>query len=124
MWPSSLDPADITLLELYPIVLSLNLWGEKIRNRNIEFHTDNMALVSIINSTSSSKETIMILVRILVSTMLRFNFTFRAVHIPGVHNDLADALSRLQVGRTLHPGACPIPAHIPPHLKPETLLQA
>ena len=126
VWPSNVDRTDITILELYPIVLSVNLWGDKIRNRNIEFHTDNMALVSIINSTSSSKENIMALVRILVSTMLRFNFTFRAVHIPGVHNDLADALSRLQIGRfrALHPGACRIPAHIPPHLKPETLLQA
>ena len=125
VWPSNIKGMEITLLELYPIVLAVNLWGEHIRNRMIEFHTDNMALVSIINSTSSSKENIMALVRTLVATMLKFNFSFRAFHIPGAQNDVADSLSRFQIGRfhTLHPEAYSMPTHIPSHLKPEVLLR-
>ena len=125
VWPSNIKGMEITLPELYPIVLAVNLWGEHIRNRMIEFHTDNMALVSIINSTSSSKENIMALVRTLVATMLKFNFSFHAFHIPGAQNDVADSLSRFQIGRfhTLHPEAYSMPTHIPSHLKPEVLLR-
>ena len=119
-WPAEWEGYDITFLELYPIVLSAHLWGTLLSNRTIEFHTDNMALVSIINTTSSKKPHIMALVRSLVSSMLKFNFVFYAIHIPGVLNVRADALSRQQIGRFWkeHPSANVRPTTIPPHLRP------
>ena len=119
-WPAEWEGYDITFLELYPIVLSAHLWGTLLSNRTIEFHTDNMALVSIINNTSSKKPHIMALVRSLVSSMLKFNFVFYAIHIPGVLNVRADALSRQQIGRFWkeHPSANIRPTTIPPHLRP------
>ena len=119
-WPAEWEGYDITFLELYPIVLSAHLWGTLLSNRTIEFHTDNMALVSIINNTSSKKPHIMALVRSLVSSMLKFNFVFYAIHIPGVLNVRADALSRQQIGRFWkeHPSANVRPTTIPPHLRP------
>ena len=72
--------------------------GGRFSNQTIEFHTDNLALVSIINKCSSRKPHITSLVRALVKSMLRFNFVCYAIHIPGVQNALADALSCDQIG--------------------------
>ena len=37
------------------------------------------------------------LVRFLVLISMKHNFLVRARHVPGVHNEIADALSRFQV---------------------------
>ena len=42
---------------------------------------------------------IMQLVRAMVMQCLKFNIIFKAVHIPGINNNIADALSRFQMGR-------------------------
>ena len=119
-WPEEWKGYDITFLELYPIVLSSIIWGHRFQNQTIEFHTDNLGLISVINKCSSPKPHIMCLVRGLVLAMLRFNFVFYAIHVPGVQNVLADALSREQIGRfrSLHPRAERDPVFIPDQLKP------
>ena len=43
---------NIAILEFYPIVLSLYLWGREMRNRCILFFTNNDALVHVINKQS------------------------------------------------------------------------
>ena len=70
-----------------------------MRNQRITFFTDNAALVDIINKATSRDVTVMIFVRRLVLACLKFNILFRARHVPGVKNVLADALSRLQVSK-------------------------
>lgn len=60
-------------------------------------HTDNMALVHIINNTNSRDSKIMTLIRKLVVKCMRFNILLEAEHVPGYQNILADKLSRLQV---------------------------
>ena len=119
-WPDEWLHFDISFLELYPIVLTAYLWGHQLSNRTVEVHTDNIALISILNNSSSSKPHIMSLVRALVATMLKFNFIFRALHIPGMENEEAYALSRQQIGRFKHlqPDANPFPVTIPQHLRP------
>ena len=49
------------------------------------------------------------LLRLLLSAAARFNFAFTALHLPGVHNSIADALSRFrwQEFRRLVPEAQP-----------------
>ena len=58
------------------------------------------------------------LIRHLLSAAARFNFTFTSQHIPGVHNNIADALSRFdwQEFRRLAPMALPHPVPIAPQL--------
>ena len=115
-WSKEWHGLNITLLELYPIVLAVKLWANHFSNQCIEFHTDNQALVAIINAQSSPQPTIMFLVRDLVLQCLYHNIQFRAVHVPGKENILADLLSRLQVRdfkqRALHADACP--TEVPP----------
>ena len=98
-WPDDWKNFNITILEFYPIVLSVLLFGDAMRNQRITFFTDNAALVDIINKATSRDATVMVFVRRLVLACLSFNILFRARHVPGVKNVLADSLSRLQVSR-------------------------
>ena len=66
-------------------------------NKRLLFLTDNMALVHIINQCTSRDPKIMRLVRQLMVKAMQCNTLFRARHLPGKRNVLADALSRLQV---------------------------
>lgn len=120
-WPKEWLGRNIAVLEFYPIVLSLMLWGDHIRDRCIIFFTDNEALVHVINKATCRDTYLMILVRKLVLVCLRHNILFKAKHISGFKNTLADALSRLQIARfkKLAPAYMdPIPTAIPSHLLP------
>ena len=120
-WPDSWCHLNIAFLELYPIVLSLHLWGHDMQNQRIIFFTDNEALVHVINKQSCRDKNLMFLVRRLVLVCLENNICFKAKHIAGVHNILADALSRLklQTFKQLAPAYMnPHPTEIPLHLQP------
>ncbi|KAK3101834.1 hypothetical protein FSP39_006695 [Pinctada imbricata] len=95
-WFGSMSNLQIAVKELFPIVLSLEIWGNCLCNRKVLFMSDNMAVVQIINKQSSKDKTLMRLVRRLVLTCLRNNIFFKAKHIPGKSNIIADRLSRFQ----------------------------
>ena len=120
-WPSSWRHRNIALLEFYPIVLSLYLWGKDMTNQRILFFTDDEALVHVINKQSCKDKDLMVFVRKLVLVCLCNNIVFKATHIPGLCNTLADALSRLQLQtfKQLAPAYMhPCPTEIPLHLQP------
>ena len=73
------------------------------RDRCITFFTDNEALVHVINTSTCRNTSLMIFVRTckLVLVCLKHNILFKAKHVSGFKNTLADALSRLQ-DRTFH----------------------
>ena len=121
-WPDSWKSFDIAALEFYPIVLSVIIWGPLMRNQRITFFTDNEALVHITNKNSCRDKFLMSFVRRLVLVCLQNNILFRARHVPGIKNDLADSLSRLQLQRfrrlaPTHMQPSPVP--IPTALQPE-----
>ena len=125
-WPASWSTQHITLLELYPIVASLHAWAHTLRNKRILFFTDNLALVHIINQTSSRDPKIMVLLRRLVIIAMQFNIHFRSKWLPGCTNVLPDLLSRLQVQhfRDLAPWAEPHPTVLSPDISPMTFCLA
>ena len=94
-WPVSWCHLDIAILELYPIVLSLHLWVHNMQNQRILFFTDNEALAHVIDMQSCRGKNLMFLVRRLVLVCLEKKK--KTKHIAGVHNILADALSRLKL---------------------------
>ena len=55
---------------------------------------------------------------VLLSAAARFNFTFTSQHTPGIHNNIADALSHFhwQDFRRLAPWAQPYPVPVPHQL--------
>ena len=71
--------------------------GPGMQNQKILFFTDNEALIHIINKQSCRDKNLIFLVRRLVLVCLERNICFKAKHIPGVHNVLAYALSRLKL---------------------------
>ena len=114
-WPESWLGYNITVLELYPIVAAVAVWGHMWKNRSVRFYSDNEAVVNIINKQTSKEHHVMTLLRKLVLTCLTYNVKFTAEHVPGVNNNLADKLSRLQVEdfRRLAPWATEQPVELP-----------
>ena len=114
-FPPHWESTNIAIKELLPIVLAVRKWGTILSNKRILFFTDNEAIVSIINKQSSKEPTIMSLIRALVTSTLLDNIQFRAKHIPGRHNIIADFLSRCQVkkAQAVAPWLDPSPVQFP-----------
>ena len=112
---------NILLLELFPIVIALYLFGNELSGKCIVLHTDNKALVHVLNNQSSKCTQTMNLVR----KLLLMNINIRAEHIPGCKNITADCLSRLKVedARRATPGLNKNPLAIPHKLQPCYLLR-
>lgn len=123
-FPLAWQENNITVLELYPIVLALSIWKDWLSNKKLRIHTDNQDLVHVINKKSSREKSIMPLIRKLVLTTLKNNTLVHAVHIPGASNCLADALSRLQLEKfkRLAPHMEDQPSVVPNHLLPQAIV--
>ena len=117
-WPPEMKELHITVKELFPIVLAVEIWGHILSNHKVLFFTDNMAVSDTINKTSSKDKILMKLVRRLVLASLKFNIHFRVKHIAGKTNTVYDLLSRFsfQEARRLAPWLSQNPISIPQHL--------
>ena len=47
---------DITVLELFPLLVSLHIWRNDLRNKKILFRVDNLAVLHIVNSMTSKSD--------------------------------------------------------------------
>lgn len=120
VWPETWKAFNIALLEFYPILLAFKLFGPEIKNSKVCLHTDNQAVMNIINNQTSKDPYIMVMVRDYVLTLLTHNIEVKAVYIPTKLNTLADSLSRQQwdLFRREAPWAKD-PEDIPTHLLPQ-----
>ncbi len=132
-WPSSATDWHIAAKEMTPIVIAAMLWGDSWQGRSVCFHSDNTAVVALLNSGSVRDDSLMHLMRCLTFVAAKYNFIFSSTHIPGVDNVLADALSRnnatlfLSRSPQAHRHPTPIPIAIPNLLvteKPDWTAQA
>ena len=98
-WPIEWESLGIVFKEMFPIALVVCKWPMRLENSILKCESDNMAVVHTINSFSCKCADTMVLVRKMALTCLRFNIRIYAIHVPGVQNVLADALSRLQLER-------------------------
>ena len=114
-WSHAQSKMDITWKELFAIVVAVHTWGHFWSRQKILFHCDNQAVVDIWDRGSTRAPHIMGLVRLLYFCASSYNINVCVIHIPGVCNDIADCLSRLQMEkfRKLSPTAMPKPDHIP-----------
>lgn len=65
----------------------------------VKFCCDDQAVVYRVNRLTSCSSMVMRLVHSFVLQCLRYNILFVAHHVPGVQNDMADALSQFQQQR-------------------------
>lgn len=114
-WATSDLIRDMTFLELFPVYVAILLWHTLLSNQRIIFHIDNMAVVQVVNSTTSKSCRVMNIVRKLVLLLLQNNITIKAKHIPSKLNNIADSLSRSQWGKfhSLAPEADKWPTPLP-----------
>lgn len=117
-WAPSQADQSIAYKELFLVVVASHVWGSQWFRRHVLFRSDNEAVVHILLSRTSKVPCIMRLLRLLLSAAARFNFTFTSQHIPGIHNNIADAHSRFhwQDFRRLAPWAHPYPVPVPHQL--------
>lgn len=97
LWGELSKEMDIMWMELFAVVAAFCTWAHEFANRSVLFYTDNEALVFVLNKQSSKNSQIMKLIRFLVLKALKYNILFRAKHIRGVDNIMADCLSRLDL---------------------------
>jgi len=88
---------DITWKEMYVIVLAVHTWGYSWARQKILFHCDNQAVVEIWDRGCTCAPHTMGLVHLLYFCASRCDINVCATHVSGVHNDIADSLSRFQM---------------------------
>ena len=104
--------------ELIPIVMACTVWGREWQQSVVCFHCDNMAVVEVVKSGYSKHSQVQHLLCCLFFIIATYSITVHAVHIPGVDNGGADAISRnnMQQFFRLHPQANPLPTLLPQDL--------
>lgn len=81
--------------ELYALVTAAATWGHQWNRRRVTFRTDCEPVVTCLNKGSARSRMMMQLIRHLHFIAAKHHFTYRAVHIPGVDNVIADEISRV-----------------------------
>ena len=106
-WHADDQLKSIEFKELYALTAACGAWGEQWGRRRIVIHCDNRSVVDCVASGTSKSPSVMSLLRTLFMICARHDFTVSALHVPGVSNCIADALSRfnMQAFRKLAPGA-------------------
>ncbi len=116
-WPARARDNHITFLELLAVLLACAVWGREWQGRRVLCWCDNEAAVHVLASRSCRDRTLMHLLRCLFFLEATFRFGLRAKHIPGVHNQLADDLSRNQASAFL--SKVPLASRRPSLIRPE-----
>ena len=70
------------------------LWGDNWHGKLVHFHSDNEAVVSVLNKGHAQDVALIHLMRCLAFLAAFHGFHFSSVHVPGRLNEAADALSR------------------------------
>ena len=115
LWSPKSRTRNIAVLELYPICIAIKLWGDLLANKCLQINSDNMALVHVLNTSTSKDPSLMILLRIFVLECMSKNIMIRSKHLLGVANVCSDLLSRGQVAKAkrLYPQLQAQPVSIP-----------
>ena len=93
-WPDTWSTIGIAAKELVPIIIAAAVWGPFWCGEHVLFHSDNEAVVTIIQRRHARHPLLTNLLRCLFLYASFFHFQFSAVHIPGILNTTADAISR------------------------------
>ena len=114
-----LDPKhgiSIAYQELYPIVLSVLVWGGQWANKRLVFQCDNEATVHATSNSTCKSHPLCHLLRLPTLMSMQCNFLCKAKQVPGKSNGIGDSLSHQQIGHSrqlaldadLHPALIPV----------------
>ena len=113
-WPTFVG-AVIAAKELLPIIVAVAVWGWGWRGQTVKCHCDNQAVVDAIKGGYCRDPAMAHMLRCLFYLEARHEIRLIAVHVPGVQNGAADAISRnkLKTFFSLVPQAQPEPQQYP-----------
>ena len=100
-WAPSQQQEFIAYRELFPVVAATMSGGPDGASKFF-FHLNNDAVVHMLNPRTSQIPSLMHLLHNQLFSSASDNFSFSAYHIPGVSNNIADALSCFH-RQELHP---------------------
>ena len=87
--------AHINVQELLTVLIAAERWGHTWAGTHVRVLCDNAASVFALNKGTSHSPMLMEIVRKLFWLSIKYNFRLSASHVRGVHNQIADMLSRL-----------------------------
>ena len=85
---------NIATKELIPIIIAAAIWGRAWTGLVVCCRCDNEAVVAVINECTSKDAELMHPLRCLIFFKAKFSTRMIATHVAGMHNTLADDLSR------------------------------
>lgn len=86
--------SNISERELLTVIVSLKVWGSKIKGKKIYFHCDNEAAVACVNSGRAKNLFMQQCLREIVYLCATGEFEVKLTHISSADNCIPDALSR------------------------------
>lgn len=110
-WDDRIRSESIAVKELFPILMAAAMYGRHWSGSNILCRCDNQAVVTVLQSRYAKDHRMMHLLRLLFFFEARYHFHTTAQHIPGMHNTLADSISRNK--HALFLSQCPDMQHNP-----------
>ena len=90
-WPRE---ASIAAKELLPIIVAAATWGPLWRGMTVCFYCDNQSVVAALRGGYCKDPAMAHMLRCLFFLEAKFNLALTAVHLSGVDNGAADAVSR------------------------------
>ena len=81
--------------EIIAVTLAAKHWAGAWRDSDVLVGTDSTVTKAVINKGTCKNKYVMAALRELFWLSVHYNFRIRAIHIPGVINQMADAISRL-----------------------------
>ena len=84
--------------ELDTVVRPLEMWGAELAGQRVLVRTDNTTARAVVNNRGTVSANLQQLCARLVEVCRKHDLDVAAMHIPGVENTLADALSRFKRG--------------------------
>ena len=93
-WEAMLSNLDISVKELFPIVVAAAVWDDLWRGANIICHCDNQVVVAVMGSRPCRDKQLMHLLQCLFYYEAHGQFRLYCRHVLGRSNGIADDLSR------------------------------
>ena len=117
-WSEGAEEWSIAHKELLPVVIACMVWGQQWRQQRVRLHCDNAAVVEVVRAGYAKDPHLMQLLRCVFFVTAFFEIMLLPVHVPGVSNKAADAISRNNIAafHSQVPGAASTPAVIPPEV--------
>ena len=100
-WDTHTQALHIAAKELIPIMVAAIVWGKGWKGCRVVANCDNSAVVAVLNSRYCQDSPLMQMLRCLFFIEAKGQLSISAVHLPGVHNELADDLSRNRLAEFL-----------------------